>query len=269
MTATAYELFKSRETTAHIEPRKSSGDLLIMVRGTDSETTARTTALTLCPASWDGKIFRSIHLERLAKYKWLAKAAYDDDEEQLDVGEWRFSFDTAGGNCKKTVALAERRYPATAPDRQCAVNVQDGKVQGTDWPVGTLKFTLTYRVPRATITLAWVRAVAALVGRTNTSTFYGFAARELLFLGAKGQQGSKTDPQCDFDFLAGEHLINLNIGGIVVALKEAHEYLWSSFRDMIETGGDEPALIQEPDAIYVNKMAQEGNFSALSIGTGT
>jgi hypothetical protein len=128
---------------------------------------------------------------------------------------------------------------------------------------------VTYRQPRAVITLAYARTLAAMVGRTNAATFFGFAAEEVMFLGAKGQQGSQIDPSIDYDFLTGEHLTNFTIGGILVALKKAHEYLWADFVDEVDNTGTEPKLIQSPSAIYVDDVALTGNFSLIGIGTGT
>jgi hypothetical protein len=269
MTARVIELFKSRETVNGLKPRTSSGTLIYLVKDTASEDTARTAILAAAPATWDGKYLRSINIERLAATKFLVKCPYDDDEEELDVGEWRLSFDTGGGTAKKLVAYAERKYPSTAPDRQKAINVQDGKVQGLDVPIGGLAFTITYRQPRAVITLAYARTLAALSGRTNASTFYGFGAEEVMFLNARGQQGSKVDPEIDYNFVAGEHLSNFSIGGITVALKKAHEHLWADFEDEVDNAGAEPKLIQAPQAIYVDEVALTGNFALLGIGTGS
>lgn len=268
MAARVIELFKSRETLAHIKPKMSNGTLLYLVKDEGDEVTARNAVLAVAPATWDGKYFKSIHLERLHPTKFIAKLQYDDDEKDIDVGEWRISFDTTGGTVKKLVAFAERKYPSTAPGRQYAINVQDDKVQGLDVPVGGLKFTVTYRQPRAVITLAYARTLAAMVGRYNAATFFGFAAEEALFLGAKGQQGSQIDPSIDYDFLAGEHLSNFYIGGILVALKKAHEFLWADFVDEVDSAGAEPKLIQAPKAIYVDQVALPGDFSLIGIGTG-
>lgn len=262
-----HELFNSRENTYSAKPRQSSGELLYIVKDQSDETTARAAALAVAPSIWDGKIFRNVSLERIAADKWIARCQYDDNEEPLDVGEWRLSFDTTGGTVNKTVAFEERAYPATAPPQHSAINVQDGKVMGIDVPVGSLKFTITYRQPRGNITVAYARTLAALVGKVNNATFYGFAARELMFLGASGQQGTQVDPEINYNFLAGEHLTNFTIGGITVALKEAHEHLWASFVADVEEGGAEPKLIQQPEAIYVDQVAEEANFALIGIGT--
>lgn len=262
------ELFKSRETLSSYRPQQSTATLVYLVKDCFDELDARTAIEANSPSTWDGKARVSIELQRVAKTKHLAKVNYDDQEEDLDTGEWRISFDTAGGTVKQTLAYAERKYPSTAPDQRGAVNVQDGKVQGLDVPIGTLKFTIHYRMPKATITLAYVRTLAFLVGRTNAASFYGFDALEVMFLGAQGQQGSRTDPVIDYSFLAGEHLTNFQVGGITVALKRAHEHLWASFEDTVE-GGDEPALIPTPRAIYIDEVARSANFSLLGIGNGT
>lgn len=260
MTVIVKELFKSRETDTAIfgEPGESSGTLLYIVKGTSVEATARTSVLSVAPATWDGKFVNSILLERIAPTKYLARLSYDD-RNMIEVGEYRISFDVSGGNVHKTVAFAERRYPDTAPDQHASINVQDGRAQGVDWPVGTLRFTIHYRQPRAVITLAYARALAGLVGKTNSAAFYGFSARELLFLGARGQQGSEVDPEVSYDFLAGEHLANVDIGGITVVLKEAHEFLWSAFEDLEE----DDELVVSPKAIYVNTVAQSAAFATI------
>jgi hypothetical protein len=208
--------------------------------------------------TWDGKFFNSISLERVGKARFLARLQYDN-RTKIEVGEYRISFDVSGSTVHQTVAFGERKYPDTAPDQNGAINVQDGRAQGIEWPVGSLRFTIHYRQPRANITLAYVRGLAQLVGKTNNASFYGFAARELLFLGARGQQGTEADPEISYDFLAGQHLVNVEIGGITVALKEAHEFLWSAFEDL--EADDE--LVVSPKAIYVDQVAQEAAFATV------
>jgi hypothetical protein len=268
MTARVTELFKSREGVTALEPKKSSGELIFLVRDATSEDDATAAALGVCSATWNGMQLRAIKLEHVAHNKWVCRATYDDQEEELNVGEWRLSFDTTCGTVKKTVSLAQRRYPDIAGRAQIGVNIQDGKVQGVDWPVGQLKFTITFRQPQAVITLPYARACAALVGRTNDDDFYGFGPNELLFLGCRGQQGSKVDPSLDYDFLAGEEIGPVELGGIIVGQKKAHEFLWAAFEDAVATGGT-PELVQKPKAIYVEQMAEEGDFSQLLIGTGS
>lgn len=261
MTARVHELFKSRENTYSAKFGASSGVLLYIVKDAANEGAARSAAMSTAPLMWDSKIFRDIVTERIGPTKWLCKANYDDQEEDLDVGEWRMSFDTTGGTVRQTLALEERRYPGTTPDQKCAINVIDGKVQGIDVPVGSLKITVTFRMPRTTITIPYIRALAAVVGKTNAHAFIGFEPGELLFLGATGAQGTKVDPTIDFHFLCGENLTDITLGEITAITKGAHEHLWTMFRDAI----DEESIVQMPEAVIVDRIHRSANFWTLAI----
>lgn len=265
MATRGHEAFPSGELTTSLEPKQSRGQLIFHVKDAATAAAAEAYALVyLVPPTYHGLRFRTINTVQVAPTGYVCRADYDGAEEDLEVGEWRISFEDSGETTKMLVGLEERKYPATAPDQFCAINVQDGKPQGLDVEVGGFVMVITYRQPGAIITPDYAYTCAALRGKTNNAEFYTFLEGELKFLGMRGQQGSQTDPEIEYRFQAGRHVIGADFGDITGVRKDAHEVMWPKFRDTEDTN----EIIQKPVAIYVTKVHEADDFSKLGIGTG-
>jgi hypothetical protein len=118
-------------------------------------------------------------------------------------------------------------------------------------------------MPRADITLAYVKLLADMTYRTNAADFFGFAAGELLFIGASGQEATDSDPEVTFNFIASANATALTIGEITGVAKKGHEYLWVYFEDE----GDDSAkkTVKRPLSAYVEQVYESANFNALGI----
>jgi len=210
---------------------------------------------------------------------YVKEGGADDDNQFAPLRRSR-SFDTGGGTQHITQAIGtpeERRYPASgpnaAPDQTGAIGVDGNSVQGVDIVVPALQWTESYDVPSAYISSAYIRSLAELTGTVNNSTFRGFAADEVLFVGASGAQDwdeEKGDGPWNLSFKfvqspnagAGSTLPPLTIGSISGIQKKGHEYLWVRYEDAV-TGN---ALIKKPRAVYVNPVYRRASFAGLGIG---
>jgi len=267
-----FELFKSDEGSDSYDG-SSQATLIYFIDGTASRSSARATFLAQLSTVHDGLVLNSVRLDRARPEAWIGKATYVEpdkaDKQKLDTGDYRISFDTTGGTAHVTTANAQTAYGADPPDHivdNKVVNVtEDNKVQGVDVPIPALKFSVTYRQPTATITQAYIVTLARMVGKVNDGTFYGFAAGEVLFLGAKGQQGTNTDPEITYDFLASENVTGLQIGDITGIAKKGHEYLWCMWRDAV----DENEMVPFARNVFVAELHDEADFDNLGIGDGT
>jgi len=193
-----------------------------------------------------------------------------DDKQQLDTGDYKFSFSTTGGTARiltslETVNSYAPAFWGVAPDFKQAIGVtRDGDVQGVDIVVPALKFSLSYRQPLAVITDAYVRTLEVMTGTVNNGTFRGRAAGEVLFAGADGSQGTNSDPTIDYQFIRLPNIANQTIGDIVNIAKKGHEYLWVLFQERDDGSGKYVA--KQPLAVYIERVYLETDFSALAIG---
>jgi hypothetical protein len=175
------------------------------------------------------------------------------------------SFDTTGGTQHITQAESETIFGG-GPSFGNAISVDDNGVNGVDVVVPQLSWSETYDVPNAYVTDAYIKGVATQTGRTNASSFRGFDAGEVLFLGCSGSQEWDDEKgrgpwSLSFRFVASPNVTGQTVGAMSVN-KKGHEYLWVRYEES-STSTDR---VKKPKYAYVNKVYKDGNFSALGIG---
>jgi hypothetical protein len=183
--------------------------------------------------------------------------------------ETQYTFETGGATAHITQSLQTiARHAAagqTAPDFNGAIGVNGDSIDGTDITVPVYNFTETRKMLASTVTGAYKLALFYCTGRVNHATFKGFAAGEVLFLGASGSKTGSEHWEIAFKFAASPNVTNLAVGNITVAAKKGWEYLWVRFRD--ENDGAANALVKRPAAAYVERVYDSADFSTLGIGT--
>ena len=264
MPVTIDEKFDSRESTVGIE--SPSIDLLYIVQGTDDDGTVRSTVEAMIPIVYGGLPFQDYHISPQGAGVWEVSARYGKKDPK-ETGESSFSFDTGGGTTHVTQSLqtTNKYAPAgkTAPNFKGAIGVTHDSVEGTDVTIPVYNFTETHYIPIASVTGAYKATLFGLTGRTNNGGFKGFAAGEVLFLGASGSQRGEDDWEITFRFAASPNVSGLSVGDISGINKKGWEYLWVRYAD----AEDENVLVKQPIAAYVEKVYDEGNFAGLGIGT--
>jgi hypothetical protein len=207
-----------------------------------------------------------LYLDRLARdfdeeaelWTWKADYNYKPPEATL-----RWGFDTAGGSIRVTHSKGTNRFPNTGPDFNGAIQVQNGEPQGADLVIPALKLTATYRWPKNTVTTTYVNALASLSGTTNSSGFHGYAAGELLFLGASGEIVPNIPTEITYQFAASANATGLSIGAISGIAKKGHELLWVLFEDDEDTTAKR--LTKKPLCAYVERVYTEASWGAMGI----
>jgi hypothetical protein len=221
----------------------------------------------------------SYSVDYLGDDAWHVEINYEkagaDDDQPNPLRRSR-SFDTSGGTEHKTQAYSvgqgatldfEYRYPSSATNMSGAIGVDDNGVQGVDVVVPALTWTETYDVPSTYVTSNYIRGVAGLTGTVNNAAFRQFEAGEVLFLGASGSQEwdqEKGDGpwSLSFKFSAQQNRTGITIGSINGIQKKGWHYLWVRYEPSVNSG----SLLQQPKAVYVSKVYQDGDFSGLGIG---
>ena len=160
------------------------------------------------------------------------------------------------------------RYPNSAPDFGGAIEVDnEGNVNGVDVTMPVLNFTETHTMAGTRGSTSYKKTLAALTGTVNKSSFRGFSAGEVLFLGASGTKRSRkaTAPwEITYRFAVSPNKAGFRVGDIQVNRKCGWDYLWVRYADKVAEGGRN--VVKKPVAAYVEQVYPEGDFGNLGLG---
>lgn len=223
-----------------------------------------------------GMTLESVEVEeRVNATTWRVKAEYassdssgGDDGGGDEEDSFSTSFDTGGGTMHLNQSLGTTaKAPNDAPDFGGAIGVDgDGNVAGVDVTMPVFSFEETHTLSGTVVTDGWKKKVAAITGTVNKAAFRGFAAGEVLFLGASGSKRSKkasANWEITFRFAVSANQAQLKIGDLTIANKRGWDYLWVSYKTAVAANGK--SLVKKPSAAYVEKVYPDGNFGTLGI----
>ena len=260
MAITIDEKFDSRAATESESPLT---ELLYVVQGTDNDVTVKNLLAATSPAIYSGLKRDSFSIKHLGGGVWDCSVQYTKFESDS-----QFTFDTGGGTQHISQSLQTvGAYPAPgeiAANFWGAIGVNQDQIDGTDVTVPVFNFTETHYINSAFVTGAYKQALFLLTGRVNGGPFKGFAAGEVLFLGATGAKRGFEDWEITFRFAASPNVTGLSMGNITGINKQGWHYLWVRFDDDEDTTAK--TLIKKPIAAYVERVYEYGDFSALGIG---
>lgn len=262
MPVTVYEKWDSRETTI---AEDSSVDLRYIIRGTDDDATANSALLSASPVYYGGLVRQSAHTERIAEDAWEGSVRYGMLEPP-ETGDSSFSFDTGGGTQNITQSLATvGAYSASGPppNFKGAIGATRDSVEGVDITVPVYNFSETHYIDTLLVTAAYKATLFSLTGTVNNAPFRGFAAGEVLFLGASGSKRGQDDWEISYRFAASPNVLGLAVGDITGVAKRGWEYLWVRYQDTEDTAAK--MLVKQPVAVYVEQVYPYGNFAGLGI----
>lgn len=159
--------------------------------------------------------------------------------------------------------------PATETNHQGAINVEDGKPEGVEIIVPYMTLSLTKRFQF--LSYGYLKTLRELVGQTNLDTFFGYAADEVLFLGASGSVDKDQGVTVQYKFgvrktetdvivRAGEAA---GLNEIKVPTKPGWYHLWVEFGEELDATSGKLAV--RPQAAYVERIYKHTSFAPLQI----
>jgi hypothetical protein len=236
-----------------------------------NKNTANGLALASTPAVVStiyGLLYRQdIQLSQSAYNQWIVEVPYGPRKSV--TGDFTWDFDTTGGTIHITQAKAEvARFPAaSAPNQRGAIAVDGDEVKGTDIIIPAMKINVNFRHPYGVITLPQAKFLANITGTTNSTPFLTFPPGEVLFLGARGQDGTEAEATVSYQFAMSANQTGMTIGEIAGVSKKAWEVAWIRYEDNIVTADGKEVPTREPKFVYVDRVYDEIDM-ATALGFG-
>lgn len=256
------EKWESRRTVEGDDPQV---ELIYVIRGTDDDLEVSAALREASPPVYNGLLRRQRTIERIGQQEWQGTVTYGRTGQP--EGEVVWEFDTTGGQQKVTQSLMTvGRYAPqgqTAPDMGGAIGVTNNGVEGVEITVPVFAFSLRATLPDSAVTPAYRLTLFRLTGTVNAAPFLGFAAGEVLFLGATGTKRNAENWEITYKFSASPNMANIAIGQITVPAKKGWEYLWVRYADDVDAVAK--WAVKRPIAAYVEQVYPYGDFSLLGI----
>lgn len=186
--------------------------------------------------------------------------------KKRNTGEWTFDFDTSGATVKVKVAREHIKSYGESGEltgplaniHRGAIGVKiDGDVEGVDIVIPSLKLNVRYKNPRGVVTIAYAKTLARATGCANLTEFLTFAPGELLFVGAQGSDGTDTDAEVNYMFVASENTESLSMGDVANIVKVGHNYAWAEFKESVAGG----AAAVQVKRVHVERVYNFINFA--------
>lgn len=243
------------------------GSIPFTVVGTYDEGTALNVAIATSPVYRSGLWRQNITLTLEGHNFWRGVVHYG--AFQRAVGQWHLSFDTTGGTLHITISgpsparYMVNKYGTNAPYTEkgpAPIGAHGDQIDGCDIVVPALKLTWTFRHPKAFMTLSQIKRLAQVTGMTNKEPWMTFAANELLFLGCTGREGSDTEAEVTYNFVASQNATGLSVGTIGNIAKKGHDYIDIHYKDSTEVVGAETKPIKDVEYVLVHRVYDEINF---------
>ena len=215
-----------------------------------------------------GILYRDdIRVTQVAYNQWTVEVPYGVQKNA--TGEWTWDFDTTGGTVHITQAKEElRRYPtATAPNQLGSIAVDGDEVKGVEIIVPAMKINVQFKHPLGVVTLAKAKFLSNMTGKTNSDKFLTFAPGEVLFLGARGSDGSEAEATIGYSFAMAANVTGQTIGSIAGVAKRAWEVAWIRYQDTITTVGSADNPTRVAKYVYIDRVYDEIAMAA-ALGFG-
>lgn len=184
--------------------------------------------------------------------------------QKKETGQSSFGFNTTGSTVtirasKEHVETYGESGALSTNPHKGLINVNaDHSVEGTDIVIPALTLMYTFRHPLGQVNEAFAVKLARATGRVSSSEFRGFAAGELLFLGASGSDGTDAEAEVTYNFAASENA-TITMGDIVGIVKKGHHYAWVESKPDVLS--DQAVTV--PKYVHVERVYDEIDFETV------
>ena len=266
MPATAIWNVEGNEVRARANP---SVTLRYTVTGATDENDALSAVAAASPTVFNTMPRSSRSCETVDASTFVVTVTYQPGRfESAATSQVRYEFDTTGGSEQMFLALSTiASYAApgtgTPPDMKSGINVTNDGPQGLSRPVAAYNFSETHTIAAAAMTGAYKATIFELTGKVNNGVFKGFAAGEVLFLGARGASNANGDFEITFSFSALPNVTGATFGPFTGVTKKGWDYLWVYSAE--EEDATAKRVVKRPVSAYVVQVFAYANLSSLGI----
>ena len=280
MAITCEELYKSRTYTE--EHNLRSLERIFVVRGTINPTDAKDIGPQLGDEFDDMKAIRRTFnilnvdesnptdgtLELIVNYERKTGTG-GGGSISPEEPEWEWNITSQQEHIN--IAIAQTHWEPYQDDVGLAINkTVKGEVEGVDILTPKGNFSETHY--RDTLSSDYKTILKTLATRVNSAPFKGFAAGEVLFIGANARKrGDHDDWQITYQFLTNpntvtEYRMEDETGGHTEDIpKQGWEYIWFYLQQ--EANANRTKIDNKIRSIHVAQVYETANFAQLGIGT--
>lgn len=217
--------------------------------------TARNYALAFAPSTVDGLYRMDVQPQPQGGGVTYFDVAYGPF--QRTVGQWSFRCTGSGASETIRASRAMRSKSSGAPDTQSLNIDETGKVQGVEILVPQSVMEFTYRYASGAFTLAVARSINALVAKTNSTTWNGFAAGELLIMSAEAMQGTGTEAEAKISMGYRPNETNITVDSATLAAKRGWDILDIRWKDVVVGG----VSVKQAQYLYAQQVYEEIDYN--------
>ncbi len=271
MTAIFTEQQESRLET--IEDDSPQAERVAVVTGATTEEEVKASALVGFPLYHGALKRKSISLdERMTPTSWRVKAKYERAELTSSP-----SFDISSTTVH--VENSTRTLIAVGPEadegrvgESNPIDFDGTTIRGADILVPVFTLSVTQTLAKNVVTQSFMDLVASLTGCTNSKTFLGYSAGDVLFQGAAATRRETLEWEVNFKFAIKRAVAAERIGSIDVPERPGWSYRWVVYGDKKEwilgpfVDGQQPfRIVRRAVAVYVEQIYPEGDLNLLGV----
>ena len=201
-------------------------------------------------------------VEPIASGTWTGKAIY---QPAKPLDKPTFSIEIGTASVKATQSLQTMgRYgtDSSVPDFKGAIGVTKEGVEGVDIMVPTITWNERQLLPNSQVNQSYIKTLLNTTAKMNDAQFRIFASGEALFLGGTLAQSTERDGwEANFRWLGSPNDSNIAVGGITVAQKLGHDYLWIKYNENSSNG----ATVKIPKYAFVERVYKMASMDALNL----
>lgn len=254
----------------------TSAEIKYLILDATSKREAIQAVLLAAPEQYGGLPLKEVRFESYENGNIELSAVYareesgsgGDGDESEEATE---SFDCGGGTKHMTHAISQSKvYGGTSDDAGGGIgwngkSGSEAEFSGVDVPCADMRESYTKTISRSKATsTAYKKRVAELVGKVNSTSFKGWDAGEVMFLGCSystpSRGAKKVTVTYNFRIIPNES--NAVVAGKNCGSKKGFEYLWA--RSEVKNSGENTPQV-EVSGIYKSVVCESGNFSALGL----
>jgi len=248
------------------------------ITGTADEAEVYAALAGEAPTTMDGQPRRSIEVEEYSVdesdpdacvWEGTVHYSWETGGATPETGDSSFNFEIAAGtfHIVHDLATVGSYYPPGGPTPPCnnMIGATKNGVAGVDITVPTYTWSEPFYLDADKVDGEYKAIIFGLVGTTNQAAFRGFAIGEVLFMGASGsRRGIQDDDDWEvtFRFAASPNKTGLTVGSITGIAKGGWECLDVHTCEKYDSG----RCVIYPDAVYIHRVYEPGDFSDLGIG---